>query len=91
MRSSHFKQISFVRVFCSLHAAMELNSGKPEASDYDDTRILGTVLPYCDIVATDNDKKRLLEELGFDAEFAVTLFSAKQEDLSALIEFLGAL
>ena len=91
LRSSHFKQIYFVRIFCSLHAAMELNSGKPEASDYDDTRILATVLPYCDIVATDNDKKRLLEELGFDAEFAVTLFSAKQEDLSALIEFLGAL
>lgn len=91
LRSAHFKQISSVRIFCSLHTAMELNSGKPEASDYDDTRILATVLPYCDIVATDNDKKRLLEELGFDAEFTVTLFSAKQEDLSALIEFLGAL
>ncbi len=91
LKSPQFKHTPFVRIFCSIHAAMEVNSTKPEAGDYDDSEILATVLPYCDIVATDNNKKRLLEELGFDAEFTVTLFSAKQEDLSALIEFLGAL
>lgn len=91
LKSPQFKHTPFVRIFCSLHAAMELNSGKPEASDYDDTRILGTVLPYCDIVATDNDKKRLLEELGFDKEFGVTLFSARRPDLAALLNFLRGL
>lgn len=88
LRSSHFKQISFVRIFCSLHAAMETDSAKPEAGDYDDTRILGTVLPYCDVVATDYSKKRLLKQLGFDKEFGVTLFSARRPDLAAFLNFL---
>jgi len=91
LKSPQFKHTPFVRIFCSIYAAMEVNSTKPEASDYDDSMILAVVLPYSDVVATDYNKKRLLEERGFDAEFAVTLFSAKQEDLSALIEFLGAL
>ncbi len=91
LRSSHFKQVSLVRIFCALHVAMEADSAKPEAGDYDDTRILGTVLPYCDAVATDYSKMRLLEQLGFDKEFGVTLFSAIRPDLAAFLNFLRGL
>ena len=91
LKSPQFKHTPFVRIFCSIHAAMETDSAKPEAGDYDDTRILGTVLPYCDVVATDYSKKRLLKQLGFDKEFGVTLFSARRPDLAAFLNFLRGL
>jgi hypothetical protein len=91
LKSPQFKHTPFVRIFCSIYAAMEVNSTKPEASDYDDSMILAVVLPYSDVVATDYNKKRLLEELGFDKEFGVTLFSARRPDLAAFLNFLRGL
>jgi hypothetical protein len=91
LKSPQFKRAPFVRIFCSIHTAMEVNSTKPEASDYDDSMILAAVLPYSDVVATDYNKKRLLEELGFDKEFGVTLFSARRPDLAAFLNFLRGL
>ncbi|MEX0800652.1 MAG: hypothetical protein WD379_05490 [Dehalococcoidia bacterium] len=86
--SQEFRAIPFVHIFCSLHAAMITTASKPEAGDYDDVMMLATILPYADIVATDHAKKVLVQSVGLDKQYEVTLFSAKQDDVAALLSFV---
>lgn len=50
-------------------------------SDYYDTAILATVLPYCDIITTDNFMKAILvKRFGFDNKYGCKIFSANKKD-----------
>lgn len=89
--SEQFKAIPFVHIFCSLHAAMITTSARPEPGDADDAMILATVVPYSDVVATDDAKKRLLERLGLNSVYGTSLFSAKRQQVANFLDLLGQL
>jgi hypothetical protein len=89
--SQEFEEIPFVRIFCLLHATMETEAAEPKASDYDDTMIAATVLPYCDVFATDGHMKQLIRALKLDRQYNVTVFGSRKADVLALTSLVREL
>ncbi|MFN3467253.1 MAG: hypothetical protein ACK4WF_06080, partial [Candidatus Brocadiales bacterium] len=57
-----------------------------------DSLIVGTVLPYCDVLVTDNFLKSILvKRLGFHKKYHVEVFSGKGGELEGLLKYLDGL
>ena len=94
MDSGWLKAVPFVDVVSSLNAAILVyeEAREPEEGDFYDSLIVGTVLPYCDILATDNFLKGILvKRLGFHTKYHVEVFSGKGSELEGLLAYLGGL
>jgi hypothetical protein len=70
---------------------METEAAEPKASDYDDTMIAATVLPYCDVFATDGHMKQLIRALKLDRQYNVTVFGSRKADVLALTSLVREL
>lgn len=83
--------IPFVEVVSSINAAIiayEEARGE-RMGDFYDVLIVGTVLPYCDVLATDNFMKSLLvTRLGLDRKYGVQVFSKKDNEIDRFLQYL---
>ena len=64
---------------------------KLKDSDLNDVLIASTVLPYCDVFATDGHMKQLILALRLDKRYKVTVFGSRKADvldLTALVRDL---
>lgn len=94
MDSGWLKAVPFVDVVSSLNAAILVyeEAREPEEGDFYDSLIVGTVLPYCDILVTDNFLKGILvKRLGFHVKYHVEVFSGKGRELEGLLACLEGL
>ncbi|MEK7821591.1 MAG: hypothetical protein AAB260_00965 [Planctomycetota bacterium] len=94
MDSGWLKAVPFVDVVSSLNAAILVyeEAREPEEGDFYDSLIVGTVLPYCDILVTDNFLKGILvKRLGFHVKYHVEVFSGKSSELEGLLACLEGL
>lgn len=94
MDSGWLKAVPFVDVVSSLNAAILVyeEAREPEEGDFYDSLIVGTVLPYCDMLVTDNFLKGILvKRLGFHTKYHVEVFSGKGSELEGLLACLGGL
>ncbi len=87
LTSEALYETPFLDVFCSIYAAMNfyLRNRRPKPGDFDDVAILATVLPYCDIVTTDNEMKDICMRAGLHTKYRVDIYSPRLEDVRALI------
>ncbi|HHT9131531.1 MAG TPA: hypothetical protein ACFYED_03495 [Candidatus Tripitaka californicus] len=94
MDSGWLKAVPFVDVVSSLNAAILVyeEAREPEEGDFYDSLIVGTVLPYCDILVTDNFLKGILiKKMGFQVKYHVEVFSGKGSELEGLLACLEGL
>ena len=94
MDSGWLKAVPFVDVVSSLNAAILVyeEAREPEEGDFYDSLIVGTVLPYCDVLVTDNFLKGILvKRLGFHVKYHVEVFSGKGSELEGLLACLEGL
>ncbi len=89
--SQEFRDIPFVHIYCSLHAAMATQEAKPRPSDLEDVLIASTVIPYCNVFATDGHVKDLVQKLKLDDRYNVKVFGARKADVLNLTALIGAL
>jgi hypothetical protein len=92
LRSKQMLSVPFVDIYSSLLAAMVLDRDrKLKGSDLNDVLIAATVLPYCDVFATDGHIKQLILALKLDKRYAARVFGSRKADvldLTALVRDL---
>ncbi len=89
--SGWLRAVPFVDVVSSLNAAVLVyeEAREPEEGDFYDSLIVGTVLPYCDVLVTDNFLKSILvKRLGLHKKYHVEVFSGKGGELDRLLTCL---
>ncbi len=92
LRSRQMLSASFVDVYSYLHAAMALDrERKAKGSDLNDVLIAATVLPYCDVFATDGHMKHLIVALKLDKRYDVAVFGSRKADVLALTSLVREL
>lgn len=86
LRSEQMAQTPFIDIHSSLVAGMitDTSGRKVQGSDLEDVLAISTVLPYCDILATDRYMKHLVCTLRLDDQYKAKVFSAAQLDAVAL-------
>jgi hypothetical protein len=92
--SGWLRAVPFVDIVSSLNAAILVyeEAREPEEGDFYDSLIVGTVLPYCDVLVTDNFLKSILtKRLGFHKKYHVEVFSGKGSELEGLLAYLEKL
>ena len=92
--SSELEDVPFIDIVSSLTAAVTAYEGarSPQTGDFYDILIVGTILPYCDALATDNFMKSLLvNRLGFDKKYDVEVFSKKDDEIDRFLRYLDRL
>jgi len=92
--SDELLSMPFIDIFCSINAVIvqDYKNRLPRGSDYRDTAIMATVLPYSDVVTTDKFIKYILvERLCFDKKYKCEIFSASKEDRLAFRELVQGL
>jgi hypothetical protein len=88
------RKVPFVDVVSSLNAAILVyeEAREPEEGDFYDSLIVGTVLPYSDVLVTDNFLKGILvKRLAFHRKYRVEVFSGKGRELEGLLGYLAGL
>ncbi|MFQ5863373.1 MAG: hypothetical protein ACE5IC_09680 [Candidatus Brocadiales bacterium] len=89
--SNELKGAPFIDIISSLIAAIFAyeRARSPRMGDFYDVLIVGTVLPYCDALATDNFMKSLLvTRLGLDKKCGVEVFSKKNDEIDRFLHYL---
>lgn len=77
--------VPLIEILSSLRAALVLDrQRKPRGSDLNDVLIAATVLPYCDVFATDGHMKQLIVALKLDQKYGVRAFGARKADVVGL-------
>lgn len=92
--SGWLRAAPFVDIVSSLNAAILVyeEAREPEEGDFYDSLIVGTVLPYCDVLVTDNFLKSILtKRLGFHRKYHVEVFSGKGSEIEGLLRYLEGL
>ncbi len=90
--SGWLRAVPFVDIVSSVNAAILVyeEAREPEEGDFYDSLIVGTVLPYCDVLVTDNFLKSILtKRLGYHKKYHVEVFSCKGSELDGLLGYLG--
>lgn len=78
INSLEFQNISSIDIFCKLwNADLSNTYRQSEKGDENDIEMLSVYAPYCDIVATDNNKKALMQSLKLDINYNIEIFSMK--------------
>jgi len=76
INSEKFQKIPNVDIFCKLWGTDLANTArKGQKGDENDIEILSVYAPYCDIVATDNHKRALMQSLKIDIDYDIEIFS----------------
>lgn len=88
--SLEFTQVPNIDIFCQLWSKSLADKARKRRveGDYNDIEFLSAYLPYCDVIATDNYMKTILQSLKFDEKYNCRLFSMKEEDLNKMVAFL---
>ncbi|MEK7624117.1 MAG: hypothetical protein AAB404_00075 [Patescibacteria group bacterium] len=88
--SHEFTQIPNIDIFCQLWSKNLADKARKRGieGDYNDIEFLSMYIPYCDVIATDNYMKTMLQLLKFDEKYHCRLFSMKENDLNEMIAFL---
>lgn len=88
--SDEFTQIPNIDIFCQLWSRNLADKDRKRGieGDYNDIEFLSVYMPYCDVIATDNYMKTMLQSLKFDEKYNCHLFSMKRDDLTAMVAFL---
>lgn len=87
--SDDFINIPNIDIFCQLWAKdLSHKERKGKNSDSNDIDMLSAYLPYCDVIATDNYMKDLIESLNLDSKYKCRIFSLKNDSLNDFISFL---
>jgi hypothetical protein len=89
--SGWLRAVPFVDIVSSVNAGILVyeEAREPEEGDFYDSLIVGTVLPYCDVLVTDNFIKSILvKRLGYHKKYHVEVFSGKGSELERLLEYL---
>ena len=88
--SHEFTQIPNIDIFCLLWSRNLADKARKRGveGDYNDIEFLSIYMPYCDVIATDNYMKTMLQSLEFDKKYNCHLFSMKENDLNGMITFL---
>lgn len=89
--SSELDNVPFLDTVSSLIAAVIAyeEARSPQMGDFYDILIVGTVLPYCDALATDNFMKSLLVvRLGLDKKYNVEVFSKRDDEIDRFLQYL---
>lgn len=88
--SHEFTQIPNIDIFCQLWSKSLADKARKRGveGDYNDIEFLSVYMPYCDVIATDNYMKTILQLLKFDEKYNCRLFSMKEDDLNGMIAFL---
>jgi hypothetical protein len=86
LKSPRMAAAAFVDVYSSLRAGMVITgqNRKQKGSDLNDVLIAATVLPYCDVFATDGHIKQLIVALKLDSRYDVRVFGSRKADVVAL-------
>jgi hypothetical protein len=87
-------EIPYFDICCSINAAVNryYPERKCKGSDIYDVGILATILPYCDIVTTDEFMKQILvDKLHFDNKYNTRIFSANKVDILNFQELIRTL
>ena len=90
--SHEFTQIPNIDIFCQLWSKNFADKARKRGveGDYNDIEFLSVYMPYCDVIATDNYMKTILQLLKFDKKYNCRLFSMKEDDLNEMVVFLEA-
>ncbi len=88
--SHEFTQIPNIDIFCQLWSKSLADKERKRGvkGDYNDIEFLSVYMPYCDVIATDNYMKTILQLLKFDEKYNCLLFSMKEDDLNRMVVFL---
>lgn len=88
--SHEFTQIPNIDIFCQLWSKSLADKERKRGvkGDYNDIEFLSVYMPYCDVIATDNYMKTILQLLKFDEKYNCLLFSMKEDDLNRIVVFL---
>ncbi len=90
--SEYFKSCPFLDIQSQLRAALLVDPGRTaKEGDYLDARIIATAMPHCDFLAVDGPMKYLVEQIGLDIKYGVTIFSAKRDSFEIFVELLRGL
>lgn len=92
--SSELRGVPLVDIVSSLNAAIIAYEGarRPQPGDFYDVLIVATILPYCDVLATDNFMKSLIvDRLELDEKYSVEVFSQKNDPVDKLLGYLDGL
>jgi hypothetical protein len=86
LRSSEMLSVPFIDIYSSLRAGMVVwgEGRRLKGSDLNDVLIAATVLPYCDVFATDGHMKQLILALKLDKRYDVTVFGSRKADVLQL-------
>ncbi len=86
LRSKQMLNAPFVDIYSSLRAGMVVwgEGRKLKGSDLNDVLIAASVLPYCDVFATDGHVKQLILALKLQERYEVTVFGSRKADVLAL-------
>ena len=88
--SYEFTQIPNIDIFCQLWSKSLADKVRKQGveGDYNDIEFLSVYMPYCNVMATDNYMKIILQSLKFDEKYHCRLFSMKEDDLNRMVIFL---
>lgn len=87
--SDELKAVPFIDIVSSINTDITLQGDrKIKPSDYYDALIVGTILPYCNALATDHSMKSLLEKRRLDKKYGVKVFSKKKNEIENLLAYL---
>ena len=88
--SHEFTQVPNIDIFCQLWSKSLADKARKQGveGDYNDIEFLSVYMPYCDVIATDNYMKTILQSLKFDEKYNCRLFSMKEDDLNKMVAFL---
>jgi hypothetical protein len=86
LRSKQVVSAPFVDIYSSLRGGMAVwdRERKLKGSDLNDVLIAATVLPYCDVFATDGHMKQLILALKLDRRYGARVFGSRKADVLSL-------
>ncbi len=80
-----FENIPTLDIRTSLSATMSVYNKKETVNDQIDIMRISTGLPLCDILLTDNQRKKEIIELGFHEKYDTKIYSGTKNDLNEFI------
>jgi hypothetical protein len=89
--SRELRSVPFIDIVSSINAAVTVYEGarRTRESDFYDVQIVGTILPYCDVLATDNFMRSILvTRLALDKKYHTEVFSEKGREINRFLEYL---
>jgi len=93
LASDQMRAAPFIDVYSSLRAGMVVWGAerRPKGSDLNDVFMAATILPYCDVFATDGYIKSLTQRSKLDTKYKLLVFGSHKADVLALTSYVRQL